>query len=258
MKRLLAGVASLAVFAALIATTAAGAQPRALLRGFTCHRALDPADRSVSVTAVMRPVLGTLHMALRFDLFMSTDGAASQKIVRAGDLGVWITPNKNRTLGQRPGDVWNLQKSVVSLAAPANYHFRVMYRWTGVGGQVLATAVRTSKVCHQRELRPDLAVASIAVSPDATHAGKDDYSAVIANLGNSSAGPFSVLFSTADGTVTKTATVSQLKAHSSITKTFVGPTCTAANDPTITADSNLQVDDLNRDNNSMMAVCPAP
>ena len=258
MKRLFAGVAALACCLILIvATSATGAQPRALLRGFSCHRAMDPASRSVAVTAVMRPLVGTRHMAVKLDLLMSTGSGTAQKVVRAGDLGVWITP-KNPTLGQLPGDVWNLQKSVVDLAAPATYRFRVTYRWTGTSAHVLGTTVRFSHTCRQRELRPDLAVTSIDVSPDPANPNRDDYSAVIANLGNSSAGPFDVLFATADGTVTKTDTITLLKGHASVTDNFGGPICTAANDPTITADSTDEVDDLNRDNNSLLAVCPAP
>lgn len=241
----------------IVATSATGAQPRALLRGFSCDRAMDPASRSVSVTAVMRHLVGTRHMAVKFDLLMSTGSGAAQKVVRAGDLGVWITP-RNPTLGQLSGDVWNLQKSVVALAAPATYRFRVAYRWTGIGGHTLNTAVRFSRTCRQRELRPDLAVTSITVSPDPANPNRDEYSAVIANLGNSSAGPFDVLFATLDGSTKPIdQTITRLKAHASITDTFSGPLCTAANDPTITADSANQVDDLNRANNSMTAVCPA-
>jgi hypothetical protein len=259
MKRLFAGVAALACCLILIAATgASGAQPRALLRGFACHRAIDPASRSVSVTAVMRPQAGTRHMAVKFDLLMSIGGGSPQKVVRAGDLGVWVTP-KNSTLGQLPGDVWNLQKSVVALAAPATYRFRVAYRWTGNSGHALGTTVRFSHTCRQRELRPDLAVTSIDVSPDPNNAGQDLYSAVIANLGNSSAGPFEVMFSTLDGSTQPISNMTPLlKAHASITDKFIGPVCTAANDPTITADSTDEVNDLNRANNSMLAVCPAP
>jgi CARDB len=258
MKHHFAGVAALACCLVLMAATSAtGAPPRALLRSFSCHRAIDPASRSVSVTAVMRPMVGTRHLAIKFDLMMSAGSGSPQKAVRAGDLGVWKTP-KTPTLGQLPGDVWNLQKSVVALAAPATYRFRVMYRWTGMSGHVLATTVRFSHTCRQRELRPDLAVTSISVTPDPMNPSRDDYSAVIANLGNSSAGPFEVLFATADGTVAQADTIDLLKAHSSITDTFNGPLCTAANAPTITADSTDEVNDLNRANNAMPAVCPAP
>lgn len=261
ITRLLAGAATLALSAVLVATTAttatAGLQPRTLLRAFSCHRALDPPDRSVSLTAVMRPLAGTRHMAMKFDLLMSSGGTTgSPTPVHAGDLGVWIRP-RNPTLGRLPGDVWNVQKSVVNLAAPAVYRFRVMFRWTGSGGHWLGTTIRYSPKCRQRELRPDLLVRSIAVAPSANNPNYDIYTAVIANRGNSSAGPFVVLFAPADGSATETQTVALLRAHSSITQSFAGPVCTADNAPTITADSTSEVDDLNRDNNALTAICPA-
>lgn len=257
MKRLIAGAVALALSALLVgAATSAGAQPRIQLRSFDCHRALDPGDRSAAVTAVMRPVTGTKHMAMRFDLLMSSIDGSAPKVVSSGDLGVWITP-KNPTLGQLPGDVWKLQKSVVNLAAPATYRFRVTFRWIGAGGHTLGTAVRLSPRCQQRELRPDLAVESIAVTPAPNNPGADVYKALISNAGNSAAGPFQVLFAPATGSGTKTRTVPKLRAHRSITERFVGPLCTAADAPTVTADSTMEVDDLNRANNSMTAVCPA-
>ena len=84
--------------------------------------------------------------------------------------------------------------------------------------------MRFSRTCRQRELRPDLAVTSITVSPDPANPNRDEYSAVIANLGNSSAGPFDVLFATLDGSTKPIdQTITRLKAHASITDTFSGP-----------------------------------
>jgi hypothetical protein len=258
MKRLSGALGALALCVLLLvaATTASGAPPRAQLHAFACHRALDPPDRSIAVTAVMRPLPGTQHLSLRFDLLMSEGASMPQKVIRSGDLGVWITPT-NPTLGQLPGDVWNLQKSVVELAAPASYRFRVEFRWTGAHGRVLGSTVLYSGRCRQRELRPDLLVSSIAVTAIPNNPNKDLYTALIANAGNSAAGPFDVLFAPADGSAPKTHTVALLAAHASRTEAFVGPLCTAASAPTITVDSAREVDDLNRANNALTATCPA-
>jgi CARDB len=257
MNRLAAGVAGLVLCALVVATTAAATPPpRAHLRAFSCHRALDPPDRSVSVTAVMRPVAGTQHLAMKFELLMVRSGGRAPKVVRSGDLGSWVTP-KNPTLGQLPGDVWNVEKPVIALAAPAKYRFKVLFRWTGAQNHVLGMAVRYSPSCRQRELRPDLLVRSITVTPSVSHSHRDLYTAVLANEGNSAAGPFNVLFAPADGTGTKTRTIARLRAHSSVTERFLGPDCATAGPPTITVDSANQVDDLDRANNSLAAVCPA-
>ncbi len=266
MKRLAAGATTLALGALVVAGAASAAvstgapaptgPPRAQLTQFDCHRALDPASRSISVTAVMRPLTGTKHMGLKFNLLMTSPVSGATTTVHFGDLGTWKTP-RNPTLGQLPGDVWNLQKSVVQLAAPATYRFRVVFRWTGDAGQVIGTRVKSSPKCRQVELRPDLLVSSIAVtaiSGDATH---NLYTAVIANDGNSGAGPFEVLFAPADGSTPKTRTVQFLRAHSSTTLSFVGPLCTSSTDPTITADSTDEVDVVNRAGSALTATCPA-
>jgi hypothetical protein len=272
MKRLAAGAAALAFGALLVAGTAsaatstavsagtetgapASALPRAQLTGFSCHRALDPANRSVSVTAVMRPLTGTQHMALKFKLLSTSPLTGTTTPIHFGDLGTWKTP-KDPSLGQLPDDVWNLQKSVYQLAAPAIYRFRVSFRWTGRGGRVIATADKLSARCHQIELRPDLLVGSITVTAINGDPADDLYTAVIANDGNSGAGPFEVLFAPADGSTPKTRVVQFLRAHTSTAVSFVGPICNSSTDPTITADSTDEVDDLNRANNAMTATCP--
>lgn len=265
MRRLIATVGLAGLSATLLLTasvtahaagtaSAASGPPRASLRAFACRPALDPASRSVSVTAVMRPLPGTRHMALRFDLLSQFSGG-SPTVIHASDLGQWVAP-ANPTLGQLPGDVWYLQKPVVSLGAPASYRFRVQFRWTGKGGRALGSAVRLSPRCRQRELRPNLQVRSITVTPIPQRPHQELYSAVIANTGNSAAGPFAVLFAPADGTAAVSRLLARLRAHSSRTISFVGPLCTAATDPTITADSALQVHELNRADNSLIATCP--
>lgn len=258
MKRLTAGVGALLMGATvLFATTAAAgaAPPRAQLRAFACQNALDPGNRSVSVTSVMRPIPGTTHMSVRFELFSAQAGGAPTPI-HSGDLGTWIKPS-NATLGQLPGDVWNLQKQVVPLAAPATYRFRVSFRWLGAHNAILGTAGLRSPRCRERELRPDLLVQSISVTALPNQPNSDLYTAIIGNQGNSAAGPFLVLFAPGDGSATTTSTVNLLGAHSTTALDFVGPLCTSASAPTITADSALSVHDLNRANNALTATCPA-
>jgi hypothetical protein len=232
---------------------AASAAPRAHLDRIVCHRALDPAARYVSVTAVMRPLPGTVRMEVRFDLLQRLPGAASFAAVTAPGLGDWISPG-DPTLGQRPGDVWKVIKPVADLDAPAVYRFLVNFRWTGSGGRVLGMAMRLTRGCTQRELRPDLVVNSIQVAADPGHPQLDDYLVEIADTGPTGAGPFSVAFT--DAGHERDRVVSHIAAHASLPLKFVGPVCDSADPPSATVDPQDQIDVSSRAQATQIAVCP--
>jgi CARDB len=264
MKRFVIGVLVLAIgcsaaVAGAVANPSVVANasvPKAKLRGFLCQTARDPANRGIDVTAVMRPLSHTVKMALRFDLLVRQSRTGPASMVVYGSLGKWIYP-KNKTLGQRPGDQFIVSAPVSQLStAPANYRFRVTFRWTGAHGHVIGTAVRYSPGCFQPELRPDLQVASIGVQLSATNPRRDIYSAHIRNAGASAAGPFDVQFS--DGSVVRSKTIQLLGPHSKTIVVFGGPLCDPAAPPTVTADPTGQIDDFNRANNTLTATCPAP
>jgi hypothetical protein len=97
----------------------------------------------------------------------------------------------------------------------------------------------------------------VSVTAIAHRPHKQLYTAVIANRGASSAGPFQVLFAPGGGSPSQTRTVRRLDAHASRRLSFVGPLCNAASPPTVVADSADQVDDSDRDNNATTVTCPS-
>jgi hypothetical protein len=257
MRRFLLLLAMLVLFVVGLGSVSATgkAPPRYDLTSFACQRALDPPNRSVSVNAVMRPVKGTRKLSLKFDLLEKVAGA-TRSLTGAGDLGIWLSP-KDPTLGRRTGDVWELNKAVSNLDAPAVYRFRVTFRWLGAHDRVLATAVTQSGSCGQRELRPDLLVRSVSVEAIPYKPHKQRYTVAIADRGASGAGPFQVLFTPGDGSPPQSKTVSRVDAHSSLRLSFTGPLCEAGSPPTVVADSTDQVDDYDLNNNAMTVTCPA-
>jgi hypothetical protein len=211
----------------------------------------------MSIDAVMRPLTGTMKMAIRFELLSKTKAHRPSVVVSGRDLGNWLSPS-NPTLGQRPADKWTVSHPVVGLAAPATYRMRVTFRWTGAHGRLLGTVVRMTPKCFQPELRPDLIVQSITVQPIAGKPRLDQYVAVIRNAGATAAGQFEVLFAPGGSNPgVKTRVVQRLAAHSFRNETFVGPACTATTAPTVTVDPLDQVADFNRSNNSLTATCPS-
>ncbi|MGH2882211.1 MAG: hypothetical protein ACRDPA_05835, partial [Solirubrobacteraceae bacterium] len=192
--------ACLATMVAGSATAAASSSPtppRDSLGSFVCQKALDPPSRAVSVQSVMRPVAGTSKMQMRFQLMRQSKPGGKYRFVHGRGLGSWISA-QDPTLGQRPGDVWIVNHPVVDLPAPATYRFRVSFRWLGSSGQQLSTAVQSSPRCYQPELRADLLVRSLTVTP--LPSGKDAYVAVIGNRGQTGTGPVRVDLAGATGT----------------------------------------------------------
>jgi CARDB len=251
MRRSLVTGCLLIGLAGVLAAAVAASTPRAQLRQFTCKRALDPGSRKISVMAVMRPVAGTRRMEMRFVL-LRHGGPGPTTIVSGGDLGHWLEPS-DPTLGQHPGDVWELKHPVVDLSAPATYRYAVSFRWLGSRQHVIATDVDRSKRCYQPELRPDLMVVSIQVKPNPGQQSSERYVALIRNGGRTAAGPFQVWFSYGD--VTDKRSLNRLAANHSVKEAFVGPVCTADTAPTVTVDPTHMVDDYNTSNNSMTANC---
>jgi hypothetical protein len=246
-----------AVLACASVAGAAAAPARDKLTNFICQKALAPTSRQTSVTAVMRPLAGTLKMQMEIQLLSRTPSATSFSAVSIpaqSKLDTWITAPG--TLGQRPGDVWKETAPVADLPAPASYRFEVDFRWVGADGKVLGTAQRLSSSCHELELRPQLAISSFTVHAEAGHPQLDRDVAVIANSGATAAKDFEVQFS--DGTKLVTDTVARIGAHASRTLTFDGPACAVATPPTLTVDPQHVVDEIVPGNIVATATCPAP
>jgi hypothetical protein len=238
----------------IAAGTAAGATtapPRDQLRSFVCQKAQDPPARAVSVQAVMRPVSGTAKMQMRFDLMRQTTPGGPFRLVRGKLLGSWVTP-QDPTLGQRPDDVWIVNHPVVDLGAPATYRFRVSFRWTDAQGQPLSSAVQSSPNCYQPELRADLSVRSLSVT--SAGAGQDNYTAVIYNRGQTSAGPVEVDLGGAGPS--QAATVATVAPHGTTRHRFVAPACSPGDLLTVTVDPSHTVDEYDFTNNVLTMSCP--
>jgi hypothetical protein len=258
-KWLLAGAAVLggsAIASALaLGATTQNTTSRAYLQAFVCHRALQASKRVVSVTSVMRPITGTARLRMRFQLTTDAGGKLSQ--VHGGDLGTWISPNPI-TLGQEPDDVWIVRHPVNGVAVPADYRFRVSFRWVGADHKTIATATRSSALCRQPDMRPDLLVQSIDVDAVGGNTTENKYVAVIANDGLTVAKSFDVEFVPGDGSATQTVAIPRLLAHATHSETFIGPACASGTAPTIRVDPAHHVNDLNLTNNSLTATCPPP
>ena len=251
-----AAVCALALGSGPAAADATAPPPNDQLRAFVCQKALDPPARAVSVQAVMRPVTGTSKLQMKFELLRQTKPHTRFLSVHGRGLGSWISPT-SPTLGQRAGDVWIVNHPVVDLAAPATYKYRVTFKWIGSQGQTLGTAVQPSPTCYQPELRADLLVRSLSMTPitSGSAAGQWAYTAEIANRGLTGAGPVEVEF-TDSGSLPMPATVAWVGAKSSALQRFVAPPCTAGSTLTVTVDPTQSIDEYDFANNVLTMACP--
>jgi CARDB len=251
MRRVLLAAA---IAAALTSTPAAAdaATGNAYLRGFACHRSIDPGKRSVTVTAVMATIAGARHLQMRFALQEKTSHGVA--LIHGGDLGQWISPS-SPTLGQHPSDQWIVNHPVTGVPVPGTYRFKVWFRWLGATGRVLAQSLRTTATCRQPDLRPNLFVhllSSQAVS------GGDQYEVQIGNRGPTGATNVQVLFAPGGGGQAQTTTISRIGVSQTVTRTFIGPVCTSTSAPSrITVDPGALIDVLNRADNTITAPCPS-
>src|SRR4029077_4961798 len=97
---------------------------------------------------VMRPMIGTHAMGMKFVLQRRSLSGGAFAAVPGRDLGRWLVPTP-ATLGQRASDEWRLNKLGVNLASAFGYRLRVSFRWTGEAGALLGRTVLTSPVCTQ-------------------------------------------------------------------------------------------------------------
>jgi hypothetical protein len=204
----------------------------------------------------MRPVPGTVKLAVRFELQSRAPSARHFTTVTGGDLGKWTYP-EDPTLGRHPGDVWEPSHQVANLPAPREYRFRVIFRWIGATGRALARAVRVSRDCHQPELGPDLTAASLSIHPAGGDSVDYAYVAGIRNLGSAGAGPFDVQLSAAGQSQTRE--VKWLGRRSKLLALkFIAPACTAGAPVTVMVDPGHQIaSDYNDANNVLTVMCPA-
>lgn len=227
----------------------------AALSAYSCQRALDPPLRGISVTALMRPVPGTERMQLRFDLLRARHLRGPYHAVHGPNLGRWLSP-RDPQLGRQPGDLWRVPHPVVGLSAPAFYRLRVSFRWLGAGNRRLDQRLRMTPTCHQPELRPDLAMGSLTITPSTAHPGADDYVAVIRNRGVTGTGPFYVQLTLPDGS-TASQSVGWLGARSGRRLRFLAAACTAGTTVTAVADPAGTIDDFDPADNALQVSCPA-
>jgi hypothetical protein len=214
-----------------------------------CVPALDPAARTTTFEARMRPARGSERMQVRFTLQMREDGLHLWRRVPAEGFDSWLSS----LAGVRR---YSYAKTVVNLAAPASYRTVVRFRWLDADGAVVKSARITSASCRQPDMRPNLVARSVEVLPG-PDADTRRYAITLRNDGRADAGPFTALLDVSDAELAPLS-VLDLPASTQRVVTFIAPPCTAGAPLTVTLDPDETVDERHEDDNVLVVPCPAP
>jgi CARDB protein len=214
-----------------------------------CVPALDPAARTTTFEARMRPARGSERMQVRFTLQMREDGLHLWRRVAAEGFDSWLSS----LAGVRR---YSYAKTVVNLAAPASYRTVVRFRWLDADGAVVKSARITSASCRQPDMRPNLVARRVDVLPG-PDADTRRYAVTLRNDGRADAGPFTALLDVPDVELAPLS-VLDLPASTQRVVTFTAPPCTAGAPLTVTLDPDQTVDERDEDDNVLVVPCPAP
>jgi hypothetical protein len=225
----------------------------------SCHRAPTIDQRNAAVSTWMRPLRGGRHLAVRVDLWERRPGQRWTVRSDVPGLGSWVTPS-DAGVGSRAGDVFKYRQAVGRLEVPAAYRFHVDFQWLDGDGTVVREASRTTAVCRQPDLRPDLVLHDVTVTSTGTP-GLVRYTLSVGNEGKSAVAR-AVIAATFPGETTPgthTRTVRSLIAGATAVIRFVGPGCATGEQPaSFVADASNVVEESDETNNGLAAVCPAP
>jgi hypothetical protein len=229
-------------------------------RLLACRHSPSLDQRTAVVAAWMRPLPAARRLALRIDLYERNPGAHWTLRSDVPGLGMWTTPS-DALVGTRAGDVFKYRQAVGRLVVPAAYRFHVAFRWFDANGTVVREGARTTAVCRQPDLRPDLVLESVTETPAPHDPALARYAVVVGNEGQSAVARATVA-ATFPSDVTPglhVRVVRRLAPGATVLVAFTGPGCAAGGQPaTFLADPSNAFDEADETNNALTASCPAP
>jgi hypothetical protein len=239
---------ALALFLLLLLPAAAMAAPAraddgapAKARTTECTSALQQDERTATFSADMRTVKGAVRLQVRFVLQARTEEEPEWTAVAAPGFGGWnsSTPGIGRYV---------YTKTVENLLAPADYRAQVHFRWLSAAGKTILRARRTSRVCRQPDLRPDLV-------PEELVRTYDGYALTVANAGRGDAQSFIVTIEV-QGAVHVLGYVETLRGREFVDVRGRAPACAPGEMVIVRVDADGAVVEAEEGLNEMAVLCP--
>ena len=206
-----------------------------------CRPALDRLERAADFTADMRAIPGAAKLQVKFVLQARTEDEPGWAAVAAPGFGTW---NSSATgIGR-----YVYTKKVENLLAPATYRSQVHFRWLSATGRTLLRVKRTTKVCRQPDLRPDLL-------PDWLERAGEAWEILVENAGRTAAYSFTVTVESG-GQVYPFGYVEELGPRSEVRLQGQAPPCEPGTSVIVRVDADNAVDELDEESNALPQACP--
>lgn len=204
-----------------------------------CKSAARYDARELEFKGTMNSIGAGGKMEMRFTLYRRYYEGKRFSIVTAAPgsgLNEWLSSSDSAAT------IYIHNLTVTPVETRAMYRVKARYRWLDAGGNAVASAKRTSRLCNQTRALPDLVVRSITHFPNA---GPDFsqlptmYEAYVYNLGRSSAAAFT-LTGDVNGMPLTMAPATDftgndaLPARTARTFVFYGPECAKGGRVTVT------------------------
>ena len=253
MRRTAIGIVVLSISLALAAGSMAagngaavggGTLPVASVIVAACHPSDDVTQRFATFVGQMRPVPGTVRMAMRLTLLQKLQ-APDFAPVALPDLRPWRRSKKGATS-------FIYTQRVTALRDGGTYRMRVQFRWFGGDGKTVKTKTVRSGACHQPRELPNLRVTSVSVGPGPTP-GTSKYLITVENDGSGAATSIEMALRI-DGGAPAAGKVALLNAGTSTTLEIDGPTC--ATTVRAIADPRGRIKETDETDNSFVEACP--
>lgn len=242
------------VVAALAFPAVAGAQlpaapdrPALAAALTSCTTGPAPADRTAVFTGSMPQIAKATSMSMRFELQSRPDPGTEYTRVKLSGFSAPVRSEPGVS-----GFVY--AKRVEQLAPGSAYRVVVQFRWRDARGAVVRKARRTSPVCREPDLRPDLQVTRVAVGPAAAD-GTAPYAVGLRNAGLSVAAP-STASLLVGGALLPPLPVAGLAPGATTTLTFRAARCVPGTAVVATADAGGAVDEADEADDVLRVTCP--
>lgn len=231
----------------LVLPGAAAAAPSAMAKVRECSTSMSEGKRFLVVQGRMRAVRGTDRMQIAFELRVRTPDRAGFRRLQAPGFGTWNTAS---AAARR----YVFDKRVENLAAPAEYRMVVRFRWLDSDGEILEAARRTTKVCDQPDLRPDLSTRRVTIAPG-PEPGTSRYVILVHNRGGSAAGPFGVTLKIGARTLPAESVLGLPAAGRTELEVFA-PRCASGEIVAVQVDSEGAIEEASEADNALARTCP--